>query len=166
MEPLNLGRLVEATTRLALNQAKVRGVPLHIQIEKDLPDIIGDRHQLKQVFLNLVLNSLDAVDQGGRIQVRVQSKKPNLVIVQVEDDGCGIPADVLPHIFDPFFTTKPVGKGTGLGLSVSHGIIAKHGGRISVESIPGRTVFTVTLPYYPSAQGAKENPAPPEEPPH
>lgn len=119
---------------------------------------------MKQVFLNLVLNSLDAVGKGGRIQVRATSQKPNMIIVQVEDNGCGIPADVLPHIFDPFFTTKPVGKGTGLGLSVSHGIIAKHGGRISVESVPDRTVFTVTLPYYPSVQGTRGKSTPPEEP--
>jgi signal transduction histidine kinase len=166
MEPLNLGRLAEETTKLAVNQAKVRGVPIHIQIERHLPDIIGDRHQLKQVFLNLVLNALDAVGSDGKIHVRVESRKPNLVIAQVEDNGSGISADVLPHIFDPFFTTKPVGKGTGLGLSVSHGIIAKHGGRISVESTPGRTIFTVTLPYYPTARGAEEKPAPFEEPPH
>ena len=69
------------------------------------------------------------------------------VIVEIADDGCGIPVDVLPKIFDPFFTTKPLGRGTGLGLSISHGIIAEHGGRIEVESTVGAgTRFRIHLP--------------------
>jgi signal transduction histidine kinase len=69
------------------------------------------------------------------------------VLVEVEDNGSGIPADVLPQVFDAFFTTKPPGSGTGLGLDISHGIVAdRHGGELSVESAPGRTVFSVTLP--------------------
>lgn len=165
MESLNPGHLVEATVRLAENQARVRGISLQARIEDSIPDIVGDRHQLKQVFLNLVLNALDAVDQGGHIQVRAGSSQANWIIVQVEDDGCGIPADAMPNIFDPFFTTKPVGKGTGLGLSVSHGIIARHGGRISVESVPGRTIFTVTLPGPLLSAGAGENHSSSEESP-
>jgi two-component system, NtrC family, sensor kinase len=147
LELLDLGKLIEETAKLALNQARVRGATIHVQVESDLPKIQGDKQQLKQVALNLVLNSLDAVSNGGRIEVRVKKLKPGYLGVQVEDNGGGIPADVLPHIFDPFFTTKPVGKGTGLGLSVSHGIITKHGGRIEVESIPDqKTVFTIMLP--------------------
>ncbi|MBN2032249.1 MAG: hypothetical protein JW836_03155, partial [Deltaproteobacteria bacterium] len=118
-----------------------------VEVESDLPRIQGDRQQLKQVILNLVLNSLDAVGDGGRIEIRLKRHEAAFLRVEVEDNGAGIPADLLPHIFDPFFTTKPVGKGTGLGLSVSHGIITKHGGRIEAESVPGqKTVFTITLP--------------------
>jgi two-component system, NtrC family, sensor kinase len=147
IELLDLAKLVEETAKLALNQARVRGATIAVQVEPDVPKIQGDRQQLKQVVLNLVLNSLDAVSHGGRIEVRVKRLKPGYLGIQVEDNGCGIPADLLPNIFDPFFTTKPVGRGTGLGLSVSHGIITKHGGRIEVESIPGqKTVFTITLP--------------------
>ena len=158
LELLDLGKLVQETAKLALNQARVRGATIHVQVEADLPQCQGDKQQLKQVILNLVLNSLDAVGNGGRIEVRVKKTKPGYLIVEVEDNGGGIPADVLPHIFDPFFTTKPVGKGTGLGLSVSHGIITKHGGRIEVESIPDqRTVFTITLPCDASSVMLQEN---------
>ncbi|MBR9982177.1 MAG: hypothetical protein KFF50_14200, partial [Desulfatitalea sp.] len=81
-------------------------------------------------------------------QIRARKHPNHRITVQIEDNGCGIPANVLPNIFDPFFTTKPVGKGTGLGLSVSHGIISNHGGRIEVTSTPGQaTIFTVTLPW-------------------
>jgi two-component system, NtrC family, sensor kinase len=128
-------------------------VTINVHIEPELPRILGDPQQLKQVFLNLVLNALDAVEKGGMIAVRVESHKPQWICVRIEDNGCGIPADVMPNIFDPFFTTKPVGKGTGLGLSVSHGIISNHGGRIEVASEPGKfTVFTVNLPTAPSAE--------------
>ncbi len=151
-EPIDLGSLVEETTKLAKNQARVRGVPIKLDMQSGLPPVMGDRQKLKQVFLNLVLNALDAVDKNGLIQVRVRYHKLNFLSAQVEDNGSGIDPDVLPHIFDPFFTTKPVGKGTGLGLSVSRGLINKHGGNIEVESRPGKyTVFTVILPYYPAS---------------
>lgn len=159
LELLDLGKLIQGTAKLALNQARVRGATIHVEVEPDLPRIQGDRQQLKQVVLNLILNSLDAIGDGGRIEVRVKRLRPGYLGVQVEDNGCGIPADQLPHIFDPFFTTKPVGKGTGLGLSVSHGIIAKHGGRIEVESVPGqKTVFTITLPCDAAPAIQKERP--------
>ncbi len=147
LELLDLGKLIQETAKLAFNQARVRGVTIDVDVEPDLPKIQGDRQQLKQVVLNLILNSLDAVSDGGRIELRVRKVKSGYLMVQVEDNGTGIPPDVLSHIFDPFFTTKPVGKGTGLGLPVSHGIVTKHGGRIEVDSVPGRkSVFTITLP--------------------
>jgi two-component system, NtrC family, sensor kinase len=109
------------------------------------------------VFLNLVLNALDAVDKSGRIQLKARKQTNNRIIVEVEDNGSGIAPEVMPNIFDPFFTTKPVGKGTGLGLSVSHGIISNHGGRIEVASEQGRyTRFTVTLPWGATQPAATE----------
>ena len=147
-EPLDLGVLVSETIKLALNQAKVSGAKIETQIQPDLPRIRGDRQQLKQVFLNLILNALDAVEKEGIIKISVRkTDTPKFLAVQVEDDGCGIPPHILPNIFDPFFTTKGPGKGTGLGLSVSHGIITMHGGQISIETEEGKyTRFTVTLP--------------------
>jgi signal transduction histidine kinase len=146
MEPLDLETLLEETIRLARNQVKVKRARIEFSFEPGLPKIRGDRQQLKQAFLNLILNALDAVGEDGRIGVDLKDASPDHLLVQVEDNGCGIPAEALSHIFDPFFTTKPVGKGTGLGLSVVHGIVTKHGGKISVESAPGRTVFALTLP--------------------
>lgn len=161
MEPLQLEKLVEETVRLARNQVKVKRAFIESDIESDLPKIQGDRQQLKQALLNLILNALDAIGEEGRIRVTVKRHGPDLLLVQVEDDGCGISPEALTHVFDPFFTTKPVGKGTGLGLSVVHGIVSKHGGRITVESRPCRTVFSLTLP---CAAGSVE-PAGPHEPP-
>ncbi|MCU0538477.1 MAG: ATP-binding protein [Desulfobacterales bacterium] len=146
MGPLQLGRLLEETIRLARNQVKVKRAILESLIAPDLPQVHGDRQQLKQAFLNLILNALDAIGEEGIIRVTAAPAAPGVLQVQIEDNGCGIPADALTHVFDPFYTTKPVGKGTGLGLSVVHGIVTKHGGDVTVKSAPGHTVFTVTLP--------------------
>ncbi len=102
------------------------------------------------MVLNLLVNALQAIEAagrgGGRITI-VTWARGEEVILEVADDGCGIPPEILPRIFDPFFTTKPVGQGTGLGLALSHGIVADHGGRIEVESTPGRgSRFRVILP--------------------
>ncbi|MCJ8502756.1 sensor histidine kinase [Desulfatitalea alkaliphila] len=164
MQPLDLSLLLNETAKLAFNQARVRGVAIQLDIEPELPAIRGDRQQLKQVFLNLVLNALDAVNKGGRIQLKARKQPNHRIIVEVEDNGCGIPPEVLPNIFDPFFTTKPVGKGTGLGLSVSHGIISNHGGRIEVASEQGRySRFTVTLPWGATQTAATSDQRQPQE---
>ncbi|MDY7228542.1 ATP-binding protein [Hyalangium rubrum] len=116
-----------------------------------VPLVLGDETRLGQVFLNLLVNAAQAIPEGNpeahAITVRTRVGAPGEVVVQVQDTGSGMPPEVLERIFDPFFTTKPVGVGTGLGLSICHGIITSLGGRISVESTPGRgTTFTVTLP--------------------
>jgi len=116
----------------------------------ELPLVSCAPAQLNQVFLNLLINAVQAIEAttrgSGRIEIRTRAEGP-VVIVEIADDGCGIPADVLPRIFDPFFTTKPVGAASGLGLSTSHGIVADHGGQIEVESTPGQGAqFRVSLP--------------------
>ena len=105
---------------------------------------------MNQLFFSLILNAIQAIEAtsraSGRIEIRTRVAG-GTVIADVTDDGCGIPPEDLPRIFDPFFTTRPVGAGTGLGLSICHGIVADHGGRIEVESTPGRgTRFRITLP--------------------
>lgn len=148
LEPLDLAQLLQETVILAQNQIKLSGIRLELHAVEKLPRIHGDRQQLKQVFLNLILNAADASPKGGRIQLMVlPADEPNYLAVKVIDFGAGIPAHVLASIFDPFFTTKAKGKGTGLGLSVSQGIVGKHGGRIMVSSTEGKgSTFTVTLP--------------------
>jgi two-component system NtrC family sensor kinase len=105
---------------------------------------------LNQVFLNLLMNGMQAIQATGRTagEIRIKTRKAEgEIIIDVADDGCGIPPEVLPRIFDPFFTTKPIGRGTGLGLSISHSIIAEHGGKIDVQSVVGKgTSFRVSLP--------------------
>jgi signal transduction histidine kinase len=129
---------------------RLAGARLELDVPDDLPAVRADGPQLAQVFVNLFLNSLDAMAEGGviRVAARPAAGDARLVEIDVIDSGRGVPPDILPFIFDPFFTTgKP--KGTGLGLSVSHGIVAKHGGDIRVSSEPGRgTTFTIVLPVH------------------
>jgi signal transduction histidine kinase len=131
-----------------------------------LPRLECHAGQLHQVFMNLLQNACDAVAArgGGTVTVRTALRRAaelpdfeealgpdqEVVVVQVQDDGVGIPAEVLPRVFDPFFTTKPVGSGTGLGLSISWQIVRRHGGRIRVESEPDRgSTFDVEIPRRP-----------------
>ncbi|HKO03751.1 MAG TPA: PAS domain S-box protein [Candidatus Acidoferrales bacterium] len=120
--------------------------------EKGIPEVVGDSNQLIQVFLNLVVNAEQAireVRESGTIRVRMgrgAAGEPN-VWASIQDDGPGIPTDILEKIFDPFFTTKRPGRGTGLGLSISMAIVREHGGEIQVQAAPGAgSVFLVTLP--------------------
>src|SRR5690606_31074662 len=102
---------------------------------------------LNQVFMNLLINACDALGDKGRIRVRTRALDPRRVRLEFEDDGPGIPPEMIDRVFEPFFTTKPVGQGTGLGLSLSHGMSERHGGRIWVESGPGRgSCFVIELP--------------------
>ena len=104
------------------------------------------RNQLQQVFLNLALNALDAMPDGGTLAIHAQRKRSELVVV-LEDTGCGIAPEAGRRIFEPFFTTKEPGSGTGLGLAVSYGIVQKHGGRIDFKSVLGiGTTFVVSIP--------------------
>lgn len=121
----------------------------------DIPAIICSPSQINQVFLNLVTNAAQAMEEGqGTLTLTTRSENAG-VAVEVADNGKGIPPDVLPKIFDPFFSTKEIGKGTGLGLSISYKIVEQHGGRITVESQPGAgTKFTVWLPLKPPVESA------------
>ena len=146
MEPLDIGRLIRETVQLASKQVKMAGAQLTFNFCPAIR-LYGDRQQLTQVFLNILINALDVIPKSGHIQITVTPETSDFVAVQIHDDGPGISPEIIPHIFDPFFTTKPPGKGTGLGLAVSQGIINRHGGKILVESEPGKgTTFAVILP--------------------
>jgi signal transduction histidine kinase len=147
-ERLDLAEVLRDTTRLAANHIRLAGAKITLDFARNLPAVRGDKQSLSQVFVNLLLNALDAVKKGGKVRISAGSEHDRgFVEVTVTDDGEGMPAHVLSNVFEPFFTTKPRGKGTGLGLSVSLGIVRQHGGDIRVESAPGKgTTVTVLLP--------------------
>jgi PAS domain S-box-containing protein len=147
---VNVPHVMEQTLALRINQLTLSKITVRKEFADNVPLTTGDAQQLEQVFLNLLLNAeqaiLEAKPQGEIILSARLREDHNTIVAQVIDDGPGIPPDSLPRIFEPFYTTKTVGMGTGLGLSVSYGIVQEHGGRLSVESQPGRTVFTLELP--------------------
>jgi signal transduction histidine kinase len=147
-EPLDVGELIEETLQLTANEIKLNKATVDCKVHSNLPPIHGDKQHLSQVFLNLILNALDAMPENGCLEVSVRKySDPGYVAVDVKDTGEGIPQHIVTSVFDPFFTTKHRGKGTGLGLSVSLGIVKKHGGDIRVDSQVGvGTTFTVLLP--------------------
>ena len=147
-ESISAQAMIEETLLLAANQIKLAKVKVKGELDPDLPPIYGDRQQLTQVFLNMVLNALDAMPKGGTLTISISnSKDRDFVAIDFADTGTGIPEHVLSNIFDPFFTTKSQATGTGLGLSVSLGIIKQHNGDIKVESQVNKgTTFTVLLP--------------------
>ena len=102
--------------------------------------------ELNQVWTNIIENAIDAMLGQGELQVRT-FREDHFVVVEIGDNGPGIPPEIRPHIFDPFFTTKGVGEGTGLGLNTVQTIVRKHGGNVQVDSKPGDTRFQVWLPF-------------------
>lgn len=122
---------------------------MNINLELDLPHIQpiwAQGERLQQVFINLILNAIDAMPQGGTLKIKL-SQMNNQAVVKIEDTGTGIKEQHLPNIFDPFFTTKGIGKGTGLGLSISYAIIKEHQGHVTVESERNQgTLFTIFIP--------------------
>ena len=122
---------------------------MNIQMEMNLPSVKpvwAQGERLQQVFINIILNAIDAMPNGGRLRIDL-SQTASQAVIRITDTGHGIKKQHIPHIFDPFFTTKGVGKGTGLGLSISYAIIKEHEGHIGVESDAGKgTTFTITLP--------------------
>ncbi|MBX2796701.1 MAG: HAMP domain-containing histidine kinase [Myxococcales bacterium] len=144
--PVRVADVVGTAGRMAAAQVGLRGCLLQ-DVPTELPEVDGVSSQLAQVVLNLVLNAVQAMpeDVDHRIVVRGREADEG-VVIEVEDDGPGIPADHQPHVFEPTFTTKPPGEGTGLGLFVCRRIVESHEGRINLQSIPGRTVVRVWLP--------------------
>jgi two-component system, NtrC family, sensor kinase len=149
----DLNEGVQSALKIAGNQLKTKTVRTMFAT---IPAISCSPSQINQVFLNLVTNAAQATpDAGGTITVRTAMHGNDHVMVEVSDNGHGIPGDLLPKIFDPFFTTKQVGKGTGLGLSIVYKIVESHGGRIEVDSKQGvGTRFRVILPAKPVAHAA------------
>jgi PAS domain S-box-containing protein len=143
---VDLKTSVEETVSLVVLEAERRGVALEWSWTDDIPPVKADDGQLRQVLLNLLLNSIQATERGGSVKVRGSKRESDLAI-SVSDNGCGIPPSEIKLIFEPFYTNKPLGQGTGLGLFISKNIVMDHGGDIIVESQPGvGTTMTVVLP--------------------
>jgi two-component system NtrC family sensor kinase len=121
---------------------------IELDLAPDLPQVNIDVNKMKQVYLNLLMNSLQAINARGTVCIRTRYLKDSSQVRLIfQDNGSGIAPEIIDRIFDPFFSTKKTGEGTGLGLSVSYGIIKEHGGEIQAESEPGQwTRFTIELP--------------------
>lgn len=144
----NLEQGLDSTLNIVWNELKYKADI--IKEYAGIPLIECKSAQLNQVFMNLLMNAVQAIKDHGRITIRTGQNEKE-IWVEVEDTGCGIKPEHLSRIFDPFFTTKPVGSGTGLGLSLSYGIVQEHCGRIEVKSEPGKgSVFRVVLPQHTS----------------
>jgi signal transduction histidine kinase len=139
-------------------QALVHKVKITRSLTKGLPEIMVDQGKIKQVFTNIIMNAMDAMPDGGVLQIssRMSADEKHVEVV-FEDSGKGIPREHLQRIFDPFFTTKGI-KGTGLGLSISYGIIQQHNGSIEVDSQVGKgTKLTIILPMHLLSSSKKED---------
>ena len=140
--------MVKTALGIVKYDKRVKNVNFETHFEANLQSAKIVPDQLLQVFINILINSLDAIEGEGTISVKTSGNKEN-IIVEISDNGCGIPEDTISKIFEPFYTTKEVGKGTGLGLSVSYGIIKKFEGNISIESKVGEgSKFTIQVPIY------------------
>jgi two-component system NtrC family sensor kinase len=147
IEDFEIGPLIEEVVSLSAQRAKFSNVELTTQLAPKLPAISASHSELQQVLLNLINNALDAMEKtGGTLEIRARQDDGH-ILIDVADNGPGIPKANLARIFDPFFTTKPVGSGTGLGLSICYGIIHKMGGDISVKSaVDAGATFQIRIP--------------------
>jgi signal transduction histidine kinase len=143
--PIDIRGGINDTLTVLGGKARKKNAEITVELADDLPRAHGVGAELNQVWMNLIDNAVDAIDDGGHIVVSANHEL-NHVVVRVVDDGAGIPPEIAGRVFDPFFTTKPVGKGTGMGLDTVRRIIQRHEGTVDVESAAGRTVFRVSLP--------------------
>jgi two-component system NtrC family sensor kinase len=151
---VQVNEVIEDVISLSQQRALYASVKIETNLAPNLPEVEASPSELQQVFLNMINNSLDAMDsKGGMIEV-ISRVSGRFVVVDVADTGAGIPKSNLPRIFDPFFTTKPVGQGTGLGLSICYGIMKKMGGDLTVNSAVGLgTTFHIHIPMTQAVEG-------------
>jgi signal transduction histidine kinase len=128
-----------------MNHKLKRGITVIRDYAPNLPKVMASGSELNQVWTNIIDNAADAMKDSGKLTVRT-ARENDFVLVEIADNGSGIPPDALSRIFDPFFTTKGVGEGTGLGLDVVNRIIKNVGGHIRVTSVPGDTRFQIRIP--------------------
>ena len=145
LEPTSINHNLRHVVELVAYQLRAAGIEVKMDLDENPALVEADHFQMEQLFLNLVLNALDAMKSGGKLFLRTRVRGGK-VIAEIRDTGHGIPAEIRDRIFDPFFTTREIGEGTGLGLAVSGSIVAAHGGRIELETTVGRgTAFRVIM---------------------
>jgi len=144
-DAVDLKQSLGNTVAVLRSKARMKAASVAIRTDPDLPRVCGFVGELNQIWANLIDNALDAIGEAGRIEVTA-TRERDRVIVQVIDNGPGIPPAVRERIFDPFFTTKKVGQGTGLGLDIVRRLVQHNAAHIDFESAPGRTAFIVSLP--------------------
>ncbi len=161
MEPTDINRAINDGLFFLVNQALFHNIHIVKKFDSFLPFVRGNASQLKQVFMNIIVNAAEAMHGNGTLTITTSpAQDRKTVFVEFTDTGEGIPEENLTRIFDPFFTTKEVGKGTGLGLATSYGIVEDHGGKIGVRSkVGGGTTFTIELPIHQGTQAILESPS-------
>ena len=146
-EAIDINEAIKEVINVVRHTLEINNIQIKTKLAKFLPLARGDKKQLQQVFLNLIINAMDAMPDGGELSITTRLNKHQAIEILFKDTGCGIKEEDLGKIFDPFFTTKPEGKSTGLGLSISYSIINKYNGRIRCESEENRgATFIIDLP--------------------
>jgi two-component system NtrC family sensor kinase len=143
-QALDLNKVVEDVLSLVRNQASFQNITIRTEMDPNLPSVLADADQMRQVILNIILNAADAMPQGGALRIRSYFEaKSNQVMLRISDTGPGIPVEIQDKLFEPFFTTKKTG--TGLGLAIAYGIMERHKGALRVESSPGHGTTIVVI---------------------
>jgi len=147
MDGIEFKELADEVIDFLRKEAEYRSIEIVMDVPDNLPEFVSDRGKLQQIFLNLVNNAFQAMNDGGKLFISARAITEDRLVFVVDDDGCGIPEADIKRIFDPFFSTKKKTGGTGLGLSITYGLVQELGGTMAVESEVGRgTVFTITMP--------------------
>jgi signal transduction histidine kinase len=147
IEPVNLEKIIHEVLGFLEKEASYRSIKVSVQVDPDVPEFESDRGKLQQIFLNLINNAFGAMEEGGRLTIKVKREGKDFITALVSDTGCGIPKKDLERIFCPFFSTKTEKGGTGLGLSITCGLVREIGGKMDVHSEVGKgTTFKLTLP--------------------
>jgi signal transduction histidine kinase len=159
-EPIDVAELLERSLVLSQHKLKLSNISVKHSVERALPPVRGDFNQLEQCIINLIFNAIDAMPQGGTLELSARTDgETDGVAITVSDSGVGIEQEDQVHIFEPFFTTKEEGHGVGLGLSTVYGIMEHHRGTVTVESTPGRgTTFSLKLPPHTADRPAAAGP--------
>lgn len=148
-QPVFINKVIEELLNFLRIQLRKQKIEVQMELTKDIPPVSGDKTQIEEIFLNVLMNSIQAMEHGGKISIKTSLAHEDdleYVVTEIADNGTGISPDTMSRIFEPFFTTKEVGRGTGLGLYITHNLVQRHKGRIKIESNPGSgTVVRIHL---------------------